>query len=62
MKRDQASNSPSIAGSAQEVVQAAILERLDRMERLAGNNANTSEGLMASALIKQTEKMETSLQ
>ena len=58
LKLDQASNSPSIAGSAQEAVQAAILERLVRMERSAGNNANTSEGLMASALIKQTEMME----
>ncbi len=57
-KQDQASNSPSIAGPAQEAVQAAILERLDRMERNVNSNASTNEGLMASALVKQTEMME----
>ena len=56
LKLDQASSPPSIAGSAQEAVQAAILERLDRMERSAGNNM--SEGLMASALTKQAEMMD----
>ncbi len=50
--------SPSIAGSAQEAVQAAILERLDRMEQNVHSSANTNEGLMASALVKQTEMME----
>ena len=34
-KLEQASSSPSIAGSAQEQVQAAILERLDQMEQAA---------------------------
>ena len=55
-KLEQASSSPSIAGSAQEQAQAAILERLDQMEQAA--RKNTSEGLMASALNKQTEMMD----
>ena len=50
--------SPSIAGSAQEAVQAAILERLDRMQQNVHSSANTNEGLMASACAKQPEMME----
>jgi hypothetical protein len=55
-KLEQASNSPSIAGSAQEQAQVAILERLDQVEHAA--RQNSIEGLMALALNKQTEMMD----
>ena len=51
----------SVAGSAQEAVIAALEERLRRMEQGGQHGANSSDGLMAGAIVKQTEMMEKML-
>ena len=53
--------SPSVAGSAQEAAIAAFEERLNRMEQSGQQSANASDGLMAGAIVKQTEMMEKML-
>ena len=55
-KLELASNSPSIAGSAQEQAQVAILERLDQVEHAARHNS--MEELVVLALNKQTDFMD----
>ncbi len=49
---------PSVAGSAQDAVIAALQDRLERMEQQGQQKADTNDGLMAGAIVKQTELME----